>query len=643
MSPAKPRFYVDIETFSGRDLRGTNVYRYSEDPRFQILMMAFAVDDGPVGVALGHDECTALIRDVVASGVFELVAHNAQFERVCFSRALGVEGFLPPEPWDDTMARAGAWGYPQRLAHLGKIVGEDKDEAGTRLINLFCKPDRNGRRVTEDDKPVQWAEFVNYCRQDVETLRAVDRFLAPLPGWEREVWNADQRVNDRGIMVDIQLAQDAVQAARRNEAEYGSELCELLGIENPRSTQQVLSGINKLGEPIGFSLPNLRKETIEERQQALSESLSELPEQYPNRLADAEAAAAPVERAMELRQELAGAAVKKFSAALDGVCRDGRLRGSLQYFGAHTGRWAGRGTQLQNLPREHLASPPEVEAAILDLRLGLGADARTLKALVRSMFFGPFGVLDYSSIEARVIAWLAGEAWALKAFAEGRDIYVETAIRMRVMSPDAAPGTKEFEVGRQKGKVAVLALGYGGGINALRVMGAKGTDEELRRLVFQWRDANPAIVRFWRDCDRSIRRGGPLGAHCSVELVGDDRLLWLPAGRPIAYRGYQWDDANERITFLDPKRYPYRFHTWGGKISENVTQAVARDCLAWSLKEADRQDLQVVAHVHDEMVSEAVVRMTDMQRVMTTIPWAVGLPVDAPIARDTVKLRYAKG
>lgn len=608
------KLYIDIETYSATDLKA-GVYRYVEDPAFQILMAAWAIDDGPITVALGSEQILKI------PGLWDAdvtkVAHNAQFERVCFSRFQYLLGyrlqwptFIPPEQYHDTMAVAGVKGYPQSLRNLAKSLdAEDKDEAGTTLVTFFCKPNpRKRERNLPEDHPQKWLEFILYCEQDVATLRDVDQRLGGFPTeMERDIYLADQIINDRGIPVDVNLARKAVSVAAANQEIQVAEIKEISGVDNPGSLPQMLGWLRGTG----LTVPNLQKETVEKLLSSL------LPDD--------------TRRVLELRQELALVASKKFQAALDGVGADGRLRGQFRYFGAHTGRWTGRGVQLQNLPRASLKSETEAEAVILDIHLGLGADAATLKKLVRPMFVGPFTVVDYSAIEARVIAWLASEQWALKAFAEGRDIYVETANRM---------STPDNRLNRSQGKVAVLALGYNGGIGSLRAMGASGSDEELQSLVHQWRRANPRIVGLWNLLDESFYRGGEAGL-LRVTGSNKERRVELPSGRSIAYHNVSFKvdpQGRRRATFWSPQGF--RTDTYGGRLAENATQAVARDILAEALVRLRREGYPVVGHVHDEILvsgdDEVAVR-----EIMTQSPaWAAGMPIDGA---GFVCKRYRKG
>lgn len=594
--------HIDIETYSPQDLRKVSVYRYTEDPEFQILMAAWALDDNPVQVAIGRNAINSI--PYLWDPTTLKVAHNAAFERICFSafakRRPG--DYLDPSRWHDTMAVAAEKGYPQKLSALAEALGgEKKDEAGTALINWFCKPDRNGNRRLPEDHPEKWAQFVEYCRQDVVTSRDAHRRLGDFPTeTERQVYLADQAINDRGMAVDVEMARAATAAAQENRESAAQEVIEITGVENPGSGLQMHAWFAAQGN----ELPDLTAETI----------TAELARATPG---------TDLHRVLELRQELALVAAKKYPAALAAVSPDGRLRGGFRFFGAHTGRWAGRGVQPHNLPREQFDTEAETDAAILDLKMGLGASAFDLKAMVRALFPGPLTVVDYAAIEARVIAWLAGEEWALQAFRDQRDIYVETANRM-------SSATQKFQ--RKDGKVAVLALGYNGGVNSLRAMGANGKDEDLQKLVYQWRDANPAIVEMWAQLGRAFVNGGPVGDHILVERDGTTRGLRLPSGRSVVYHGIKtvWEDTKygrkRAVSFVDPRTgYPVR--TYGGRLAENVTQAVARDVLAEALVRLVGAGYPVVAHVHDEILVEGR-RLAAVSRLMTEPPaWAGGLPI----------------
>lgn len=634
------RLYIDLETYSSVALDkpgkpGAGAYRYSEAPDFMVLMAAYAHGDAPTRVTTDPDEIRRLVREGMADPGTVLTAHNAQFDRVCLSRHVGMPTgrYLDPARWHDTMAVAAELGRPKSLDALARSLGcTPKDSAGTALITFFCAPNRKGERNLPEDHPEKWQQFMDYCRQDVDTLREVDLALGDWPTEiERRVWIADQEINDTGIKVDTDLVEAAIAAGAENAEAAGAEITRLTGVDNPRSLPQLSGWLTSQG----VRLPNMRAESVTA---ALADpSLGDVPR-----------------RVLELRQELALVASKKFAAAKLSVSDDGRLRGGFRFFGAHTGRWSGRGVQLHNLTRAGFKSnlPPEApellhtrraealaDAAIVDLKLGHGADPKTLKALVRPMFVGPFTVVDYSAIEARVIAWLSGEDWALEAFRAGRDIYVETAGRM---------STAERVYGRSEGKVAVLALGYNGGVNSLRNMGADGTDEELQGIVTQWRAANASIVALWATMERAFRLGGPVGDLLTIEKDDKSRYMRLPSGRAIAYHGVQvrmtetpWG-PRPVASFRDP-RTGVQTGTYGGRLIENATQAVARDVLAEALVRLRHCGYRIAGHVHDEVLvdSAAPGSLQAVRSIMTTPPaWAGGLPINA---EGFTCLRYRKG
>ena len=626
------RLRLDIETFSSIDLRATNVYRYVDDPQFMILMVAWGYTKDDVRVAFTSEEINAI------PGLFDpevlKVAHNAAFERICFSRhnyeqqdnlpyevsdARGKYEYLPPESYHCTMMVAAEEGYPKSLDQLAVALGaEEKDKAGTVLINFFCKPNRKGERNLPEDYPEKWQQFIDYCVQDVRTLIDIDDKLGDFPTeHERLVYLADQRINDRGIKIDMELAEAAVEASEDNRMLQELEISALTGIVKPGSQPQMLGWLRDSG----LKPTNLTAETIERL--LLKKNLTDTQR-----------------KVLELRQELALVAAKKYTAALNGANGDGRLRGQFRFFGAHTGRWAGTGVQLHNLARASLDSDFAVESAILDLKLGEGADAQTLKALVRPMLQGPFTVCDYSAIEARVVAWLGGEDWALGAFRAGRDIYVETANRM---------STEDKKLDRSQGKVAVLALGYNGGVNSLRALGADGTDAELKVLVEQWRRANIKIVNLWKMMGDRFRLGGDVGDFLTIERDGKDRLMRLPSGRALIYHNCEWAmeetqyGPRKQASFADPKAKGLRTRTYGGRLIENATQAVARDIMADAIVKMDKLGHKVVGHIHDEIIREGVAKQSvlSMQMMMRTGPaWSKGLPLDA---EGFTCERYKKG
>lgn len=603
------RIWLDNETRSRVDLKKFGAYRYAEDPDFAILMCAWTVDKVNYHIAIGEDEVRAI------PGLFDddviKVAANSAFERVTFSRLRGLpQGqYLSPEAFEDPTVRASENGYPNALDKAAKALGTtQKDSAGTRLISLFCKPNRKGEFNRPKDYPEQWQEFIDYCIQDVRTLVEIDEKLPAWPPGERERWLVDQHINDTGMPIDVAMVKAAVRTAEANAIRARSELRELAPeLVNPNSGPQMHTWL----EAQGFPLDNLQADTLEE-------------------LLEGDSLPPTVRRVLELKQEIALVAAKKYPAALGAVCRDGRLRGGFKFYGAHTGRWAGKGVQPHNMPSASVGEKDDpfelveqkILAGVLDLKLGSPTSPQQLKELVRAMFVGPFTVVDYAAIEARVIAWLAGEEWALKAFELGRDIYVETAERMGGLS-------------RKEGKVAVLALGYQGGINSLKIMGAQGSDDHLNFLKNQWREANRSIVGLWYEIEDAFKYGDrAAGEHLYVTKDGADRHVRLPSGRSLVYhdlRGRnevdQFGRTRTKITFADPKGW--RSDTYGGKLTENITQAVARDVLAEALVKLHHAGHEVVGHVHDEVI----VLGRDLERVnriMVDPPtWADGLPISA--------------
>lgn len=595
--------WLDIETYSPVDLAKSGVYKYTEHPDWQILMCSWALNDGEVHRAEGHEAILAI------PGLFDKkvlkVAHNASFERVNLSRLKG-SGFLPPEQFFDTAALARTWGLPASLKDFALSVdAEEKDEAGTRLINLFSKPNRKGERVTADEKPEDWAAFGAYCDQDVETMRQAARMLGRgFPRGERAVYEVDQRINDRGVRVDTALAEAAERCFKDNRAEALKEIEKIAGVDNGNSVAQLRAWLKSRD----VDTEDLRKDTVKELLEG------ELPDD--------------VRRVLTLRQGCAVSAAAKFTAAIRATNDDGRLRGTMQYFGASTGRFAGRLIQFQNLARDGFKAEgggydtQAEEVAVGRLLEGGSVPSSELKKLIRPLLMGPFVVCDYSSIEARVMAWLANERWMIDAFRNDEDIYVATAAKL---------GGPEKGFDRQHGKVASLALQFRGGIGAMIAMGGrnilpKNTPEDILRKRLQeivniWRAQSPAIRRFWSQLERILNTGGGVDTGLvSIEVKGQDRYVWLPSKRPIVYRGLtrRWKQPLDvdgaplgpaRLvphvinTGGDRARVPYKpLH--GGIITENIVQAVARDILVQALRNLEEAGWPVVTHIHDEVVCE---------------------------------------
>lgn len=596
--------WIDIETYSPVDLAKAGVYKYTEHPDWRILMCSWALNDGEVHRAEGHEEILAI------PGLFDRkvlkIAHNASFERINLSRLKSRKKFLPPEQFFDTAALARAWGLPASLKDFALAMGaEEKDEAGTRLINLFSKPGRKDERVTKEERPEDWAAFGAYCDQDVETMRQAARLLGrDFPCGERSVYEVDQRINDRGVRVDTALAEAAERCFKDNRAEALKEIAKIAGVDNGNSVAQLRAWLKSRG----VDTEDLRKDTVKELLEG------DLPDD--------------VRRVLTLRQEYAVSAAAKFTAAIRAANDDGRLRGTMQYFGASTGRFAGRLIQFQNLARDGFKAAGggydtgAEEAAVGRLLEGGSVPSPELKKLIRPLLMGPFVVCDYSSIEPRVLAWLSGEQWMLDAFHNGEDIYVATADKL---------GGPERGFDRQHGKVMVLSCGYRGGVGAALKMGGrkimpKGTPEDILRkelqvIINNWRDKSPAVRRFWSQLERILGTGGAVDTGLvSIEVKGQDRYVWLPSKRPIVYRGLtrRWKQPLDvdgtplgpaRLvphvlnTGGDRARVPYKpLH--GGIITENIVQAVARDILVQALRNLEDAGWPVVTHIHDEVVCE---------------------------------------
>lgn len=656
MKPTE-RLHLDLETYSACDLKKSGVYKYAEHETTRVLLAAYAIDDDPVEVLYADDdeaekrllEKLLLLR--LPSDRVEKVAHNANFERIVLTSRLRAHGLfdapygmmLPSGYWYDTMALAALAGYPRSLMGWTEAVGSaSKDSAGSDLIRWFSTPNRKGDRrpMTGDKRTEDW---IRYCRQDVEAMRdAIGKTIElcggkdPLEGHECWVWRADQEINDVGIKVDTRLAKAAVVADERIRGRAMGKARTIIELTGP--DPRPASAVEK-GDPINpASVGQLM--TWLKAQGAGMDDLRET--SVDDALADPELPG-HVRAVLEARAEAGGAASKKFAAMLARVSSDGRLRGGLMYGAAHTLRWGGRGLQMQNLPRVGFKTETEeLEGLKRILSHSDDTTALDLKKAVRPSLVGPFTVVDYSAIEARVLAWLAGEEWVLQAFRDGRDIYVETGKMMG--------GLDRFH-----GKVATLALGYGGGIGALRAMGGPslGDDDKLASLRDAWRSSSQATVQWWRTLEDAWRNGGPAGKRVYVEPHGGDRAVVLPSGRRLWYRDCgetsRMDDFSpvmtRRLDYIDPSRG--RIETYGGRLTENVVQAVARDVLAAALVNLTEQGYKVVGHVHDEVLVEGDEDVEEIAEIMCNVgqlpgdaSWAEGLPLAAAGYRCE---RYRKG
>lgn len=626
--------YLDIETRSRVDLKKTGVYRYAEDEKFDILMLAYTWNDDPMQTSTNSDEIRGVIRDILERHErgedFKVVAHNTGFERVCFSSYIGmpVGSYIPPEVFEDTMVLAAWSGLPLSLKELAKAMGgELKDEAGSALIRFFCTPKKDGTFRSPEEDIERWDAFVSYCAQDVEAMRDVHKKLKPtVTDFEVETWHVSERTNDRGVRIDVEMALSAVEMSESNKQAAIDRMAELTDLPNPNSVSQLGGWLREQG----LQVDSLNKAAVE----GFLEQ-DDLP--------------ADVREVLELRQHVALSSSAKYQAELDSVSSDGRIRGTLMYYGAHTGRFSGRRLQLQNLPSEGIAdNDTEVEARIIDLKLGLPTPQVDLKRMIRSSLVGPFAVVDYSQIEARVLAFLAGEQWALDAFFGGEDLYSSAASRMYDVSYEEAK-TKY----RKQGKIATLALGYGGSKGALKAFGAPGTDEDLMDIVYKWRNANESIVQYWHDLMTAFKEGGSVG-DVSFFKDGSNRHLVLPSGRSIVYRSCTKRTEINPFTGKDQEviyRKDYRkkgfpVKVWGGIICENVVQAYARDVLTDALVRLDREGFRTVGSVHDEVIVEASTEdeLHRIGEIMTTAPkWMTGFPLAAEGAGPIARYRKADG
>lgn len=639
---------IDVETYSSADLAESGVYKYVESPDFDVMLVGYAFGDQDVHVIdlmrdgyPGKTESDREFWKALVDPTVEKHAFNAPFERTCLAKYTGKE--MPPEQWVDTMVRALTLGLPGSLAAVGAALDlpkdEQKDKQGKALIQYFCKPCKatrsNGERTRNLPQHDQnkWEMFKQYNAQDVVAERAIAKMLDEMeelyePEWR--LWCLDQRMNDRGIRVDVEMVEKIVDFDNQRSRELLEEAQELTGLGNPNSVSQLKDWLNAQGVPF----TQVTKETV-----SAALSLQYIPEN--------------VRRVLEIRQALGKASVKKYQAMLDAVCEDGRLRGILQFYGANrTGRWAGRLVQVHNLARNSL---PDLELAreltaagdFDTLQTLFGETAFVFSELVRTAFIASEGcrfvVSDFSAIEARVLAWMAGEQWVLDAFRDGKDIYCETASMMY-----RVPVIKHGENGhlRAKGKVAVLACGYGGGIGALKAMDSSGAvpEGEMQNTVDKWRAANPKIVKLWKLYENAAklaiteRRKAKVGA---VVFSYHDSCLFvqLPNGRKICYVDAKVKadpcSGRESIVYMGVNQETKKWgetETWGGKISENICQSVARDCLAEAMQRVTAAGYNIVMHVHDEMIVDVPTEDKDAAERITSLmsvapDWAPGLPL----------------
>ena len=626
---------IDIETYSDRNLAKCGVYRYVESSSFEILLFSYSVDRQPVklvdlarGEKIPDEVLDALTDDSVKKWAF-----NAAFERVCLSRFLGYPTgkYLSPEGWRCTMIWSAAMGLPLSLEGVGAVLGLEKQKLteGKELIKYFCQPcaptKANGQRTRNFPchAPDKWLDFKRYNIRDVETEMSIQARLAkyPLP---ESVWNEyhlDQEINDRGVALDMELVRQAIALDSRSRSELTHAMKELTELENPNSVQQMKLWLAGNG---------LETDTLGKK--AVSEMLKTAPPELG--------------KVLSLRQQLAKSSVKKYQAMENAVCSDGRARGMFQFYGAtRTGRWAGRIIQMQNLPQNHLPDLAEARALVRDgdfdaLEMLYEDVPDTLSQLIRTAFIPrgntKFIIADFSAIEARVIAWLAGEKWRQEVFAEGKDIYCASASQMFGVPVEKHGANSHL---RQKGKIAELALGYGGSVGALKAMGAIEMglgEDELPALVSAWRQSNPRITEFWWAVERAatgavIRKTTTKTHGVAFSCRSGMLFITLPSGRSLAYVKPRVETnrfGGDCITYegVGGTKKWERLESYGPKFVENIVQAVSRDILCQAMRRL--ADHRTVMHIHDEVVVEAdldvsVRSICDLMG--QTPPWAKGL------------------
>lgn len=630
---------IDLETYSDQPLAKTGVYRYVESPDFEILLFAYSVDGGPVqqidlacGEKIPSGILSALEDETVTKWAF-----NANFERICLSRFLGYPtgDYLEPGSWKCSMIWAAYMGLPLSLEGVGAVLGLEKQKLteGKDLIKYFCQPcaptKSNGQRTRNlpEHAPDKWLAFKRYNIRDVETEMSIQARLSkyPVPDSVWEEYHLDQEINDRGVGLDMELVRQAIQMDGRSRSELTQAMKELTSLDNPNSVQQMKQWLADNG---------VETDTLGKK--AVAELLKTAPPQ--------------LQKVLTLRQQLAKSSVKKYQAMETAVCADGRARGMFQFYGANrTGRWAGRIIQMQNLPQNHLDDLSEARGLVrvgdFDALEMLYEDVPdTLSQLIRTAFVPQenrkFIVADFSAIEARVIAWFAGEKWRQDVFAEGKDIYCASASQMF-----GVPVEKHGVNGhlRQKGKIAELALGYGGSVGALKAMGALEMglqEDELPALVSAWRQANPKIVQFWWAVDRAVMdavtRKTTTKTHGIIFSARNGMLfITLPSDRSLAYVKPKIGEnrfGGGCITYegIGGTKKWERLESYGPKFVENIVQATSRDILCYAMQTL--RCCSIVMHIHDEVVIEADRRMS-LQAVCDqmgrTPPWAKGLQLRA--------------
>ena len=638
---------IDIETKSDKDISKCGIYAYTDTPYFDILLFAYSIDEQPVQVVdtANGEEIPENVLAALADENVVKRAFNCNFERVCLSKYLRenypqyfqsysidedtVGDFLNPESWHCSMIHARTLGLPSSLAAVGKVLGieQQKMTEGKALVKFFCVPydtiDGVPQFHSPTDYPDKWEIFKAYNKRDVEAELEIDRKLSrfPVPDFIWQEFYLDQEINDRGILVDMQLADKAINLDAKAKEELTAEVQKLTGVENPNSVYQLLGWL----ETQGYKSDSLGKTQVQELIKTAKE---------------------PVKSVLQMRLQLSKSSVKKYTAMKNTACSDNRARGMFSFYGAsRTGRWAGRNVQLQNLPQNHLPDLTEARELVKyssfeDIQMLYDDVPDTLSQLIRTAFIPRQGmkfiVADFSAIEARVIAWLAGEEWRMKAFANGEDIYCASASKMF-----GVPVVKHGENGhlRQKGKISELACGFGGSVGAMKAMGADSlglSDTELKQIVTDWREASPHITELWWAVDRAVKKAikGKTATKTHGLLFSYEAgflFIRLPSGRRLAYaKPYIGKNkfGGESVTYMgiNAQKKWDRLESYGPKFVENCVQGIARDLLMYSMQTLSQHF--IVGHIHDEMIIECPkdTKLDEICQQMARTPdWAKGL------------------
>ena len=644
---------IDVETFSDVDLKKCGVYKYASSPNFEILLFGVSVDGGEVTVydlASGDTVPEEIIRALSDDSVIKW-AYNASFERVCLSVWLRrnypqyfssysieddtVRNYLDPSSWRCSLVWGAYMGLPLSLEGIGKVLKleNQKMAEGKALIRYFCVPCKptkaNGGRMRNlpEHDPVKWSTFIAYNKRDVETEMAIQQKLSkfPVPDFLWEEYHLDQEINDRGIQLDMVLVEQAIAIDERSREELSAKMQQLTALENPNSVQQMKEWLTKHG----LEVDSLDKKAVKELLKTAPPELAEV---------------------LELRRQLAKSSVKKYQTMQNAVCADGRARGMFQFYGANrSGRWAGRLIQLQNLPQNHMAHLEDARSLVRSGDYALlsalyDSVPEVLSELIRTAFVPRDGykfiVSDFSAIEARVLSFLAGESWRLKVFAENGDIYCASASAMFHVPVEKHGQNAHL---RQKGKIAELALGYGGSVGALKSMGALEmglAEEELQPLVDAWRTSNPNIVQLWWDVDNAVKT--TVRQRLDTETHGirfryrsGMLFIVLPSGRQLCYVKPKMGTnkfGGESVTYegVGSTKKWERIESYGPKFTENVVQAISRDILMYAMRTLSH--CFIVGHVHDELIIECSMDVSPdavCEQMGKTPPWIKGLNLRA--------------